>query len=204
MSGGQSFCSVRADRGSQATTPGFVDVYVENLGFGGTELEPDGAGGPAIVLGGLGPIFVRQLGIDAGYGAAASTIRQHALTLDLPVGTVSLLVNSASQELPAPDFGVPVTTGATSNLSVNLTGNITLTSTPSIAPPTFDGQLLLIKNESNGSGGTLTLQDQTVLPGSGLSLHGGINQAIPWKGAMLLYGRVTGASGIWVQIGAAP
>lgn len=203
MAGGQSFCSIRADRGHGSTTPGFLDLYIEDTGFGGTDLEPDGAGGPAMQLGGLGPLFIRQLGIDAGYGSVQSSIMVASLTLDLPTGTNSLVVSSAGQQLPTPDLGVPLTTGATSNLSVTLSGNLTMNGTPTILPPTFDGQLLIVKNESNGSGATMTLQDQGTLPGSGLSLHAA-TVGIPWKGAILFYGRFASGTGTWVQLAAGP
>jgi hypothetical protein len=52
-------------------------------------------------------------------------------------------------------------------------GAVTLTSTPTIANPTADGQRLLI--EGNSDVDTVTLQDRSALGGSNLNLAGGTN-----------------------------
>lgn len=55
-------------------------------------------------------------------------------------------------------------------------GAVTLTSTPTIANPAADGQLLILEGNSNVN--TLTLQDQSALGGSNLNLAGGTNATL--------------------------
>lgn len=193
MSGGQGFLSIRADRGHGGPT-GFIDVYVQGTSYGGTELEIDGAGGPVCVIAGGGPLFLRQTGQDMAVNASTSI--PHRTLQFTKFGGASIIVASAGQLLPAPDIAIPSATGNTSYLSLAAGGNITMTGTPTIAAPPADGVLLLVQNNSDISGGTITLQDLSVLLGSGLAFAAGVNKALAWKQWVLLKGR----GAVWYEV----
>jgi hypothetical protein len=139
-------------------------------------------------------MFVRQSGQDMAVNASTS-IPQRVQQFT-KFGNGSIAIASAGQLLPAPDLTIPSVTGNTSYLSLSASGNILLTGVPTIAPPPFDGVMLLVQNNSDGSGGTITLQDLGTLPGSGLSFAANANKALVWKTWVLLKGR----GSVWYEV----
>lgn len=76
-------------------------------------------------------------------------------------------------------------------------GAVTLTSTPTIAAPAFDGQRLLIMGTDNAN--TLTLQDESNFAGTKLRLAGGNDVTLGLYDTLELMWDDT--TGFWVQVG---
>lgn len=77
----------------------------------------------------------------------------------------------------------------------NTTGNITLTSTPTIADG-VDGQILVVMN-STGSTGRVILQRKATLPGSNLSLGAATRVLFPGGSITLIF---SSTSGLWMEL----
>lgn len=80
---------------------------------------------------------------------------------------------------------------------ITAASSLTMTSTPTIVAGAADGQILVIRR-SAAAGSTVTIQNESVLSGSGLRLDGAANKALTTRDCVVLVWRASASE--WFQV----
>jgi len=171
--------------------------------FTGTVTALYGLDLPAPAITGGTPVITTARGINIGNYGASQIATSVAIDIAAQSGstTVNMGIRNAASTIFTPSTvqtlvaGTAILANATL-VMINSTGNVTLTSTPTIADGQ-DGQILVVLNVDTAD--TITLQDQGTLASSNLRLVGTGVALAPRESVMLVYSSTVGD---WVQVSA--